>query len=300
MGHPVFIEPYEIDQEELYFSLNETGGLVLYGNQSVVGTHGFSITAYDVYEECPFSAQEIYVVRIIDINDPPHMKGILEDIELWEGTERSPFALNEYFDDVDVIYEWKTLIYEALPAGGEGTMNVEVTIDPSTTIVTFRSPRGNCETDEIFIKAEDLGGLSISSNVFRVESLCLEREEIPPDRRDGPFERCEPEWKCDVWSECYPNGTQVRSCTDINRCEFDDFIREVWRECDYDAPVRPDVEEIIDPEATCFDGIRNCHVMENGFIICEEGVDCGGPCDPCERLETPGIIKVEESDNFMY
>jgi len=29
-------------------------------------------------------------------------------------------------------------------------------------------------------------------------------------------------------------------------------------------------------EASCYDGIKNCH--DN---VCEEGVDCGGPCKPC-------------------
>ena len=34
------------------------------------------------------------------------------------------------------------------------------------------------------------------------------------------------------------------------------------------------------PKPSCFDGIVNCH---DGS--CEEGVDCGGPCDPCMSCE---------------
>jgi hypothetical protein len=31
--------------------------------------------------------------------------------------------------------------------------------------------------------------------------------------------------------------------------------------------------------ATCFDNIKNCHINQYGDIICEEDIDCGGPCD---------------------
>ncbi|MCC7574480.1 hypothetical protein KO361_02720, partial [Candidatus Woesearchaeota archaeon] len=60
------------------------------------------------------------------------------------------------------------------------------------------------------------------------------------------------------------------------------------------------VEEIPeDPEATCFDGVQNCHVMLDGSILCEDGVDCGGPCEPCRRIETPGLIIDESADNLI-
>ncbi len=43
--------------------------------------------------------------------------------------------------------------------------------------------------------------------------------------------------------------------------------------------------------ATCYDNIKNCHVDSSKNIICEEEIDCGGPCRECPEL------KKNESDD---
>jgi len=47
------------------------------------------------------------------------------------------------------------------------------------------------------------------------------------------------------------------------------------------APPKP--EMII---ATCNDGVQNCHSL-NGEVLCEQGIDCGGPCSACPVIEEP-------------
>ena len=68
-------------------------------------------------------------------------------------------------------------------------------------------------------------------------------------------------------------GYQTRACNDKNECLntlFNIAKPEEFNLCHY--TVNP----------TCFDGIKNCH---DG--LCEEGVDCGGPCEKQCAIETP-------------
>ena len=54
---------------------------------------------------------------------------------------------------------------------------------------------------------------------------------------------------------------------------------------------------------TCNDGIQNCHIMPDGSVLCEEGIDCGGPCEPCaERkyaklpfVDAPALIALAKT-----
>jgi hypothetical protein len=45
---------------------------------------------------------------------------------------------------------------------------------------------------------------------------------------------------------------------------------------------------------TCSDSVKNCH---DGS--CEEGIDCGGPCQSCKNIEVPYPFK-EERGIFIY
>ncbi|GIU69984.1 MAG: hypothetical protein KatS3mg002_1220 [Candidatus Woesearchaeota archaeon] len=86
---------------------------------------------------------------------------------------------------------------------------------------------------------------------------------------EGYFESCNEDWNCTDWSECSVIGLQNRTCNDKNNCgTYKNKPAEV-QECSY--------------EGNCFDGLINCH---DG--LCEEGVDCGGPCEKkCSLLEQP-------------
>ncbi len=80
---------------------------------------------------------------------------------------------------------------------------------------------------------------------------------------EQPTEECEENWNCTEWQECTINGTQSRTCTDLNSCGTNSTKPPESRECDY-IP-------------TCNDGVQN------GI---ETDVDCGGNCPPCEQGES--------------
>ena len=81
--------------------------------------------------------------------------------------------------------------------------------------------------------------------------------------------QCNENWMCLNWSECSILGIRNRNCTDSNSCgTYDNKPKEV-EECVY--------------QGTCFDNLINCHDNK-----CEEGIDCGGPCDKkCPVIEQP-------------
>ncbi len=80
---------------------------------------------------------------------------------------------------------------------------------------------------------------------------------------------CAENWQCANWSDCSMIGVQNRSCIDAAGCgTYYNKPLEV-QECIYDG--------------NCFDNIVNCHGN-----LCEEGVDCGGPCEKkCSAVERP-------------
>ncbi len=91
---------------------------------------------------------------------------------------------------------------------------------------------------------------------------------------------CNESWNCSEWGPCLPNGTQSRTCVDLNDCGTTKDMPPLVQECEYIG--------------TCDDGIKNCH---NGS--CEEGIDCGGPCPPCKAIEVPYPFE-EERGILMY
>ena len=133
---------------------------------------------------------------------------------------------------------------------------------------------------------------------------------------------CEEDWHCTDWSPdpCPKEGLQTRICTDWNECGTDLLKPDLDQTCVYQGTCfdnlrnqdESDVDcggEICEPcdlnkrclfdldcktgfcdpydnvcrEPTCNDGFQN-----QG----EEGIDCGGPCPPCESptLEKPETI----------
>jgi membrane protein implicated in regulation of membrane protease activity len=136
------------------------------------------------------------------------------------------------------------------------------------------------------------------------------------------FEVCQEDWICTSWQPdvCPIEGFLTRECTDRNNCGTDYLKPELRQACLYAGTCfdliqnqdETDVDcggQVCNPcdegrkcifdfdcksgfchptekrcrEPTCHDGFRN-----QG----EEGIDCGGPCPPCERpsLERPGTI----------
>jgi|GEM_PF-1085544 len=120
--------------------------------------------------------------------------------------------------------------------------------------------------------------------------------EQPPGGGGGAVkEACIPKWACGDWGPCRSVkeeleqgiisqedyrlakklceeggldedscGIKERVCRDINRCDTNALEKTEIQRClkTYDA--------------SCNDGIKNCHSGS-----CEMLIDCGGPCDPC-------------------
>ena len=258
--HPIFVFG------GMNFTLSNNGSVFINATQTSVGFHSFIVRASDV-SDCPFTTEEVFEFEIVDINDPPFLIRPINNVVLDEGSTRQHGILNSFFDDVDVLPQFgKPLIYSY---NAIGPLRVNISISNSTSMLSITSPQGNCETDLVEFIATDQGNLSVKSNVIQIESRCRDEEEQTQGPQDpGALPNiCDPRWDCDDWGECFINGTQMRECVDRARCDPFNFRRVYWQECEYIA--------------TCFDGIQNCHVMPDGSILCEEGVDCGGPCEPC-------------------
>lgn len=256
-------------QQQLYsndgfdYSFSQLGVISINATQNGVGE--YSIPIYmELDTDCYFVHKEYYNFSILDINDHPFLVMPMENLKISAGGTLQGVSLNSNFNDVDVNPLWgKPLRYEVHPISA---LNVEIAIDSATGIITITSPQGNCETDMVEFVAYDQGNLSVVSNPVSIESTCI--QEIPVDKGGGGgMGGCDPQWECEPWAPCLINGTQSRTCTDKLKCDRDDYQKIFWRECEYIA--------------TCFDGVQNCHIMPDGSILCEAGVDCGGPCNAC-------------------
>lgn len=71
----------------------------------------------------------------------------------------------------------------------------------------------------------------------------------------------QPKWECTDWSECDSYGLRSRTCTDTSNTSSINSFTEM---------------ETCFMKATCSDGFKNGN---------EEGIDCGGECQPCSFSE---------------
>ena len=76
---------------------------------------------------------------------------------------------------------------------------------------------------------------------------------------------CVENWSCTEWSICYPNGTQYRTCIDLNNCGTTKNKPEEVRNCTYIAPAKTPI---------CGNGICERELGENQSNCCK---DCGCP-----------------------
>ena len=107
---------------------------------------------------------------------------------------------------------------------------------------------------------------------------------------------CEENWTCSEWSPCYPNGTQYRSCVDLNECGTTKNKPAETRTCTY-SPPPPYCGDYVCQEnescETCEIDCGICAECGNGICEAEENssnccIDCGCPrgkiCDEAENL----------------
>ncbi|MBU1030826.1 MAG: hypothetical protein ABIC91_07095 [Nanoarchaeota archaeon] len=305
-----------------FFEISSSGVISFHANFSMVGNHSVSIIASDYSEVCGISASrsEIYDFEIINVNDPPELTRSIPGQIIPTGTQVSVFYLNSYFTDPDN----DELTYTVR---GNSQINIQIFNEISEVLLYSDV----CDAKEtVVFTAMDPGNLTAESNNVQINVSCEEAvgsgAPVTSSRTgslSGLFEPCDPDWQCGDWSECTPNGTKTKICEDLNHCDPYHFRHEIVKECIYVAPPtctedwncsiwspcsyqetqtrtcidlnacatsddKPLEEQECTYIPTCSDGIQN-----QG----ETGVDCGGPCPPCQEIEVPGVVK--ERSNLL-
>ncbi|MBI5072257.1 hypothetical protein HZA99_00405 [Candidatus Woesearchaeota archaeon] len=99
---------------------------------------------------------------------------------------------------------------------------------------------------------------------------------------------CFDKWNCQSWGSCASNNFQTRICYYAGNCTVEGNQSDTRQKCTYVAPKEETTVTSEQPEATCYDKIKN-----QG----ERGIDCGGPCDACPVAP---IVKEETKTNWLY
>ncbi|KYK26141.1 hypothetical protein AYK26_00810 [Euryarchaeota archaeon SM23-78] len=309
-----------IDSDLFNESINETVFTFRPGYK-YAGVHEISVRVTDTHN---LSDTETWYVQISKVNRPPVLMFFIPGFILFKNTDAGAYNLNDYFADPDggrLRFEYKQ-VNPAYELPGIVYANISVIID-RTGFITY-SPMNNTKGRAYFVfTAYDILNLSTESNIVGVDVVTSDqfndlREtsttdfcgdyvcSLVEDCHTCPFDcgvceeqdhvGCDPDWNCTEWSPCMPAGFMFRNCTDLNDCNDNRTKPDEIRQCDYNATcddgLKNGIEEGVDcggpcePCPTCNDSIQN-----QG----EGGVDCGGPCEPCPSC-TDGLKNQNESD----
>lgn len=259
----------------LFYDLNSTSGLfstIPTNDDALQDNVTIRFIANDEGDCSSISAYLNVTFDFISVNDAPvylprlNLIPHLGPFQLRDGVTTRGIFLNNYFSDPD----GDPLNYSSSFISPE----FSVVILPSSEMILSAN---ECGRGQMFLRATDPYGLYAESDLITLELEC-EPEEQDTSSGGGaaPRERCVPEWSCEDWGRCYPNGTQKRKCSDINGCESEP--KYFWRECVY-------IEQ-------CDNGIQDFWIP--GYELNEDGVDCGGPCPPCETCYDGILNNLEE------
>jgi hypothetical protein len=305
-----------IVQNGLDFSVNSSGMLRIYANQSSLGIFSTTLIVTD-NASCPLNDTELYTFEVLDLNEPPYLVRNIQSVSFTAGSTLSLLFLSDYFRD----HENDPLTFSF--ASTSSSYNINVNLNPTTSEVVISSAEDVCEEIDIYFTATDTGNLSANSNMVTLESVCS-ADASPVSGGGGSSGRCEPEWMCQSWGACNPNGTRSRECIDMHGCDIDNLKRTFYELCVYEPTCYDGVlnqdEEDIDcggvcppciPKITCSDGLQNqgetgidcggpCNECADDSTCYdgvknqdEIGIDCGGVCPVCKEIQIPGIIETQ-------
>jgi len=240
--------------EPVDMSFNHSSLLYEYTNSfSSPGTFSYLVFCNDSYHNLgTISKTDNFTIT----NRAPVLISIMPN-ETWnEDTILTGRDLDDYFIEPD----GETLTYTST-----GVPNIDVSIDNITHVVTY-TPQANFYGNRtIKFYAYDPHNARAESNIVYLFVIDVpEAVSMPAGGGGGGGTRiiCEELWECSEWGKCLASGIQIRICKDLTDCGTDFRKPFESRACKYIG--------------TCSDLIKNCH-----HGLCEEGVDCGGPCAPC-------------------
>ncbi|MBI4453891.1 Ig-like domain-containing protein [Candidatus Woesearchaeota archaeon] len=269
------------------FEINSSTGLINQTsfNQTFVNDNTINISCSDGL----FNTSQVFVLTILNVNNAPVLSSIGPQI----ATESTLFTLDVDATDEDgdnLTFSASTTLFTinqntglinftpTLSQVGNYTINISV-FDSQLydyEVISFRIVRGpfcgdgSCgSTESCTSCSSDCG--SCPSAPAAGESGAGEAgggaeggaagaggvaPALGPAR--APYHRCDEKWECSDWSVCSLDDTKTRKCNDVNKCNTKQKKPAEIAQCEY--------------QPTCNDGIKNGN---------EEGIDCGGSCNPC-------------------
>ena len=241
--HDVLLFSEHVNVSGLNFSVSTAGLVTIWANQTGVGNYSVTLYAEDIFQ-CPFVSEKVFDFEIMQINDPPRLIANIPSQDIPVNIEISAFSLDDYFSDPD----GDPLVYDVV-----GASEFEVILEGSS--VSFFVTDDFCGEEHIYFTATDVTerppqNYTVDSNMVTLNAVC------PPEEDDDdvgrapapPPDRCTPEWQCERWGRCYPNGTQSRRCVDLAGCDPNNLERLFWQDCEYIPDPEPEEEEVVEEE----------------------------------------------------
>ncbi len=252
-----------LNQANSYINTSE---YIFINNYSTAGSYKVEVEISDGIR----SANQIWILNVSNVNRKPYFTTI-SNLEWRQATTYTLDSLDNYVVDPDVEiddYLSFNYVYADLPS------HITITINPITHEVLFNPLATFTGTEIIYFTVTDSEGASNRSNNITLTVTPIVEEEPPGGSGGGGGGGvCVNYWYCTPWSPCDPKtNTSTRNCVDLAECRTQVNKPMEIRNCSY--------------AATCNDGLKNCHIIL-GKEVCEEGIDCGGPCDPCEKPAPP-------------
>jgi hypothetical protein len=208
-------------------------------------------------------------LTVLNVNRPPVMRYPISDIVMREDENQKNIDLQVFFIDPDkdiLTYEYDITYFEE----SMNRSSIEDLVEMRMRDQTFMIKRLNPVEARIgaIITATDPYGAYARSNVFVIDILDFNVS----TRTLRATAECPLKTECTDWGFCTADAIQTRQCTDTDCHGNQDFYLQ---------------KQSCKPEATCYDGIKNCP-----FGICEEDIDCGGPCEPCRECDHPSCMAI--------